>query len=111
MDFLLFFEDQVDDLAGLAGAECPASDWRIWVGRMLGLAVPRCQLQHVEYPAKLASASSDKAATCSDTVVSGTMRYTYRPSRCWISACRSSHDAASGLLPVRLICSALVNSR
>jgi hypothetical protein len=57
------------------------------------------------------SASAGSAATCSDTAVSGTMRYTYRPSRCRSNACMSSNDTAFGLWPVRVICSALANIR
>jgi hypothetical protein len=46
-----------------------------------------------------------------DTAMSGTMRYTYRISRCRINACMSSNGTASVFRPVRMICSALPNIR
>jgi hypothetical protein len=111
VDLLLLLQDEVDDVAGLAGAEGPAPDVRVWVGWVLGSPVPRCQLKDLEHLDVAGSASAGRAATCSDTAVSGMMRYTYRPSRCRINSCMSSNGAASGLRPVRRICSALANIR
>ncbi|NEE01145.1 hypothetical protein G1H10_13310 [Phytoactinopolyspora halotolerans] len=48
MDFLLFFVDEVDDLAGVVGAEGPPPHRAVRVGFVLGAAVPRRELQNVE---------------------------------------------------------------
>ena len=95
VDFALVVEDEVDEVAGVVGAEGPAAP--VGLSSWWGLPFHGVSSRVARTSARWGSASAGSAVIWSDTVASGMMRYTrQRPSRCWIRVCRSM-GSASGL--------------
>jgi len=75
-DFLLVVEDEVDKVAGVLGAEGPASDGAGGVVLVVGATVPRGELESSENLGEVGECIGGQCGDLVCTVVSGMMRYT-----------------------------------
>ena len=104
--------DQVDNLPGLAGAERPAAHGTVGVVLVLRGAVPRCQLENFQQRGVVVHRLPGQRGDLWEGLRVGNDPVPYALARRRrTSSIMSSNEAASGLPPMRVICSALANIR